>query len=401
MINKEFKFDFYLSEMSVSDMHGGGLTVQRILGDDLDKIRLFAHVSRFATDMPVINKYSNRSVNLNVFWESNMVRRFIGATMTARLSRMDYMLKKRASISAMQLNSKLVQTTVPVHGLVCPQGINSIYTLECLKKLRPVTYITWVMDDHLVKWVNGKWQYPSLQIEIAFGKHLKEASHIFVISEIMQAFYKEKFGVASTVLFGSSDFLISNKVVKPHTGGRLKFGYFGAVAAWQIDAIKVLGNVLCNLDAELDIYSGIPQLPDDLIMERINFKGRLAADQVQPTMLTYDALLLPISFKSGLRYMSEFNIATKLSECLASGIPTIAVGPEYAAMIKFLKQYHAAIIITSQNVDMATKAMELLQDTEQISSILKNARHLVSHQTGTNKMREKWLTLSERNLSNP
>jgi hypothetical protein len=43
--------DFYLSEMSVSDRHGGGLTLQRVLGDDLDRIRLFAHISRFAENV--------------------------------------------------------------------------------------------------------------------------------------------------------------------------------------------------------------------------------------------------------------------------------------------------------------------------------------------------------------
>ena len=401
MSNKPFKFDFYLSEMSVSDMHGGGLTLQRILGDDLDSINLFAHVSRFATDLPVNKKFLNKSVNLEVFWENDLVRRIIGDTMTSRISRTGYLLKKRAFISAKHLHSILGHKGVLTHGLICPQGINSIYTLECLKKLRPVTYITWVMDDHLLKWINGKWQYPSQYIENAFGKHLKEATHVFVISEIMQNFYKEKFGVDSTVLFGSSDFLPGKKIFTPNTSGRLRFGYFGAVAAWQIDAIKVFGNVLSNLDAELDIYSGVPQLPEDLKIEHINFKGSLPAYKVQPTMLTYDALLLPISFKSGLRYMSEFNIATKLSECLASGVPTIAVGPEYAAMIKLLKQYQAAIIVTSQNADEATEALEVLHDPEQVSCILKNARQLVSHQTGTNKMREKWLSSSGIKVIDP
>ena len=100
MSNKPFKFDFYLSEMSVSDMHGGGLTLQRILGDDLDSINLFAHVSRFATDLPVNKKFLNKSVNLEVFWENDLVRRIIGDTMTSRISRTGYLLKKRAFISA-------------------------------------------------------------------------------------------------------------------------------------------------------------------------------------------------------------------------------------------------------------------------------------------------------------
>ncbi len=43
------KFDFYLSEMSVSDKHGGGLTLQRILGADLNDIDHFVdHQQRIA-----------------------------------------------------------------------------------------------------------------------------------------------------------------------------------------------------------------------------------------------------------------------------------------------------------------------------------------------------------------
>jgi hypothetical protein len=55
------KFDFYLSEMSVSDKHGGGLTLQRILGADLEDIDSFIHVNRFATDLPVKGRFGRNA----------------------------------------------------------------------------------------------------------------------------------------------------------------------------------------------------------------------------------------------------------------------------------------------------------------------------------------------------
>jgi hypothetical protein len=40
--------DFYLSEMSVADRRGGGLTLQRVVASDLNRIGRFIQVHRFA-----------------------------------------------------------------------------------------------------------------------------------------------------------------------------------------------------------------------------------------------------------------------------------------------------------------------------------------------------------------
>lgn len=388
-----FLFDFYLSEMSVSDFHGGGLTIQRVLGEDIDKIGLFAHVSRFATDLPANEQLLSRCFNLSVPWEGNAVKRIIGSTLAARLSNKSVLLRKRALMSANVLNQKLGKDKKHVRALVCPQGINSLLTMEELKKRRPVRYISWVMDDHLVRWNNGKWVYPG-DVKNIFEKHLREAEHVFVISSVMQKFYQDSFGVKSTVLFGSSDFEIETNKHTINPGNPLKLGYFGAVAEWQIDAIEAVGKALAAANAQLDIYSGVSQLPIELHQNGICFKGKLKPDQVLPTMRTYDAILLPISFRSKLRNMSEFNIATKLSECLASGVPTIAVGPDYAAMIQFLKEHHAAILSTSSTTEDIVKSLQILRDSEKVTSILNNAHKLVKDHLGSESMRKKWSAFS-------
>lgn len=390
MNNNGSLFDFYLSEMSVSDFHGGGLTMQRILGEDINKIKLFAHVSRFAKDLPANEQLLSRCLDLDVPWESNAVKRVIGSTRTARLSKNRFLLRKRAVISANILHKKLGSSKEEVRGLVCPQGLNSLLTMEELKKQRKVRYISWVMDDHLVKWHNGKWCYSSI-VESVFGKHLREAEHVFVISSVMQDFYRKTFGIESTVLFGSSDF--ENDAAQPinKQTNRLKLGYFGAVAEWQIDALEGVSKALKAANAELDIYSGVPNLPDELNQKGVCFKGRLKASQVLPVMKTYDAILLPISFKSKLRNMSEFNIATKLSECLASGVPTLAVGPDYAAMIQFLKLHNAAVLCTSEGETDIVKSLNNLRDPAIVASILSNAHSLVRDHLGSASMRGKWL----------
>ena len=79
-------WDFYLSEMSVSDLHGGGLTLQRVLGADLDRVRLFVHVRRFGTDYPVARRFESRCLDMPLWTEAETIRNMIGRRAAAWLS---------------------------------------------------------------------------------------------------------------------------------------------------------------------------------------------------------------------------------------------------------------------------------------------------------------------------
>ncbi|MDB5287270.1 MAG: hypothetical protein JWR05_2219 [Mucilaginibacter sp.] len=385
------KFDFYLSEMSVSDLHGGGLTLQRVLGNNLDDISYFIYVNRFATDIPATGSFSGKSINLPSSWDSDKVRNVLGRTLSAKISRAPTMIRQHARYAATVINNKF-KGNRELCALVCPQGANAIYTLHELQKHRPVKYITWIMDDHLIKYVNGNWQYPPY-IQPVFAKHLCEAKHVFVISPAMQEFYKSRFGIESTVLFGSSNIADAVEEYVVNINKPLRIGYFGAVANWQRDALIAVADALKGTDTQLHIYSGVDELPKGLQVHGVHFKGRIVPHEVQATMRNYDAVLLPISFKNELRNMSQFNIATKMSEYLACGVPIIAVGPAYSAMIKYLVEHKAAITVSSTQKGDITNAMSLLRDKKQILHLLKNAQNLVQIEVGTLPMRKKMVSV--------
>lgn len=389
-------FDFYLSEMSVSDQHGGGLTMQRILGDDLLQIPLFVHLSRFAEVHPVTDKLKNREIELTTFWDSDFMRRIIGRTRARTMRKKMWVIKNTARRAAKVLNRQFKKGD-EVKVLVCPQGANSLYTLEALKKYRPVKYISWVMDDHLVQYVNGQWEYPNGTGQI-FAKHLREAEHVFVISAEMQKFYRDRFGVASTILFGPAD-AIGKTDAKTTNTQALQIGYFGAVAPWQMDALAAVANALESTDTQLHIYSGIEQLPAQLDKPNVRLMARIKPIEVLPIMQQYNAILLPMSFMDQKRHMSEFNIATKMSEYLASGVPILAVGPAYAAMVKYLKANHAAIVIESNHADDIRQGINALHQQTEINNILNNAQKLVNTQTGTVPMCRQWQAGANKFLS--
>jgi glycosyltransferase involved in cell wall biosynthesis len=382
------KLDLYLSEMAVSNLHGGGLTLQRVIGDDLDSIDYFAHVSRMAYDLPATEKYQGKDTPLISFWDSDLMRKIIGRTRARDMSQKPFFQKLAAKRSAKLLNKKFNKDQV-VNVLVCPQGTASVYTLEALKKYRPVKYITWVMDDHVVRHGKAGWFYPD-DFEEIFARHLQEAAQVFTISPVMQAFYRDRFGVEAEVLFGSVD-RPANMAQPILSAEPVKVGYFGAVAAWQLDALKCFADALASTDAELHIYSGIEQLPAELVLPAVHFKGRVEATAVLATMQQYHAVLLPISFLEKMRNMSELNIATKMSEYLASGVPIFSIGPDYAAMIKYLKQHNAAIVVDSCDKIDIQNALKSLSDRERMAEILGNALALSEKETGTRPMYKQWL----------
>jgi hypothetical protein len=389
-------FDFYLSEMAISDQHGGGLTIQRILGDDLYDIPLFVHLGRFSDMHPIIGHLKDRELKLSTFWDSDTMRRLIGRTFARTMRKKMWVIKKASQNAAIILDARYTKNK-PLKVLVCPQGPNSLYTLEALKQRRPVKYISWIMDDHLVQYVNGRWEYPG-NTQAIFAKHLREAKHVFVISPEMQQFYLERFGVNSTVLFGPAD-PIKTTAYSGHTTGAVKLGYFGAVTLWQQDAIAAVANAVNGADAQLDIYSVIEKLPHELERPGVQLKARLSPEMVLPTMQHYDAILLPMSFSETKRHMSEFNIATKMSEYLASGVPILAVGPAYSAMIKYLKAHEAAIVVDSVDKSVIKKAFTLLHNQQLIATTLVNAANLAVNTTSTNPMRTQWQIAVNKFLS--
>ena len=107
-------------------------------------------------------------------------------------------------------------------------------------------------------------------------------------------------------------------------------------------------------------------------------------------MREYDAVLLPISFASTERHMTQFNIATRMSDCLASGTVTLAVGPEYAAMIQYLKSTEAAVIVTDPTKETLSEAVIKIRNQESRRPLLEAARVAIRTELSTLNVHSRW-----------
>jgi hypothetical protein len=357
---------FYLSEMAISSKHGGGLTMQRIFDKKIDEFSLFFCLTEFSKICPTIDKLQSKT-ELFLEIEDYLPKKF---RFNSYIRKSRILIQLNGFLIAYKISRRIKGTTGNL--LLCPQAEISLQVTKYLTKLTKLNVFIWQMDDHLLSYDGQKFHYKSSYQRKLMNNTLNAAKEVWVISPRMQEFYEGEFGVKSKVLFGPA--LKSNNINEKSQEHKTKrFIYFGAIGSWQLDAIQLFTKIIKELDAYLDVYSH-NELPEELITEEcIRHKGAISPEEVIALSGTYDGVLLPISFKQNMRNMSELNIATKMSECLASGTLTIAVGPSYAAMIDYLKENKCALIIEDPEISNLNEIKALLNDQGYIDQTIRTA----------------------------
>jgi hypothetical protein len=354
----------------------------------LSGISRFIHAGRFARDVPPAPDLRSRSEFVVSALEERRTRRFIGCSPSHWLFTRRPVWARHIRQIAGRLQNLSPDKEI-LAGLVCPQSQRVIHALELLKSVRKVKYISWMMDDHVVCYTGGCWVYPSGFHQV-FRKHLREADSVFVISPAMAELYQREFGVHPTVLFGPGDGLPGEAREIPSSDGTLRTGYFGRIWRWQLEGLCRVAAALDPGRDRLDIYTPESELPAALRVPSVTAKGFLPKQEVRKRMLDYDAVLLPLSFSDADRNMVELNIATKMSECLASGTVPIAFGPSYAAMVRFLEPAGAACVITDASLEHWRSIANRLLDVSYRRQLLNAAKSLVQAELSTVMMRRKW-----------
>lgn len=280
--------------------------------------------------------------------------------------------------------------------LVCPQDALSVRLIDRAAQSGCLAYVTWVMDDHELQEGGGRLEYTP-EFGPLWEKHLRGARHVFVISNAMQAFYKERFGVASTVLHGaapkripvaataSPGSLVSEK--------RLKLGYAGSAFGWQEDQLRLLAASLQDANAELRYAGNKP--PTWLQCDSVKYHGRLAPTDALEMLRVCDATVLPMSFRSEYAALSRLNIATKLSELCALGRPILAIGPANAAMVTELASRNAAICVTEPTRAALLEGIMQLRNEEQAGSTAAQARRWFDEEVNLEEMQRRWRPIAQ------
>lgn len=377
----------FLSEMTAMPIHGGGVTLRRILGEDLGKFDWLAETIRYSHES--VPGYGKARSHSYPWWPiEQRLRPFLGCDRSYRIARHPMMLQAFAKSVA----SRLLRDEPSIHesrALVCPQGAISLWVTEELRLKAGLRYISWMMDDHLLRWHEGRWVYP-LGIERLMGGHLAHAEQVFVISPVMSEFYEKRFGVHSEVL--CSPARASNGLkIEVQSTSVLRLVYFGSLGRWQNDAISLLAPMIQSGNVTLDIYTrNADEVPRVLMDAGAILREGIAEDMVQSTAAAYDVMVLPISFLPELRNMSYFNIATKFAECLAAQIPTLLIGPEDSAMVKIAREGSACFVVDGSYPELIKDTFDRLRNPEIRQSVKLAERALLENHFSFQIMQERW-----------
>lgn len=372
---ERLKTIWFLSEMAICEQHGGGVTLCRTLGRNMDEFDGMFCLSDFYQIAPHL---CGRSIKWMSFFRSASCRRTLGCRLSEWCFRQPWVENRFARKCAKRIHDLLPADVPQPLFLISPQTTLSIRVMEKLRRLRPLSYVTWIMDDN---WVvknpgNGEWYY-SRTVAPLLGRHLREAAKVVTISHQMGELYKQMFGVDFEVLFAPSP--CSNNAPLEDFKPTRKFAYFGTLSAWPGDALARLLPFIQELKYSLEIYSHHP-LPAALQQACVSLMPPLPSDGVQKTMRKYDAVLLPIGYSQETASYTQFNIATKMAECLGSGTVTLAVGPEYSAMMRYLNTHDLGLRISELNTQSIFAAMRVINDlTMRKELIEKDLAHVRQH----------------------
>lgn len=377
---------YYLSEISVSGQHGGGLTLQRVLREDLSLFQQFMIVSAFGMQYTPVSAVADRTVAVcgieDTFLNKGRIRKRIRRYLLGRNWLTSW--NARYIVRRLQKKTDLLQS----HWLVVPQSELSVRVTNLLYEKYKVKYAIWQMDDHLVRYNADRRPQYSPVIEKEMKGLMKNAAFRWVISPAMAALYEQKWKVRSEVLFGPA----TSSNLPPHIhvdkNKPLRLVYFGAVTAWQLGPLVFLAGLLPEINAELHIYSAKDNLPDAVKKPGVYYKGSVPGSEVAALANTYDGIILPISFEKDLYHLTALNIATKMSECLASGTVTVVIGPDYAAMVDYLQPHGCALLMTDKA--KAAEQLQQLRDEKKRETLLTNAARLVSSRLTPDAMYGHW-----------
>lgn len=389
--------------MNVSSKHGGGLTLMRILGGDLDEFDFFISPVEYPVrGFDTISQVKERELNL---WENPgdfsprpMPKRFSADYIKNQIRRVlrfpnpkfinwDYYRKYYTD----HLSKNLDLTNG--RFLVVPQNIHSVILSNQLFLHAGIRYATWVMDDNILRYdpAGRTFHYPyPKDYQRQFKFHLQNAKHVFVISENMGRFYREKFGVDSTVLFSPSDHSGDISARESNYGLPIRLCHFGRVWEWPLDAVELFAARLEELEATLDIYSHYPlkgALKDN---RRVSIREPVEGFQVKKAMAGYDAVTIFYGFSDAVRPWSQLNISTKMSESLASGLPAVFVGPEWGAMSDWVKKHQCGILITDPRSPAQMQQITKLRDSKFREDALRNCIAASEKYTSVRAMRKVW-----------
>lgn len=255
----------------------------------------------------------------------------------------------------------------------------------------------WVMDDWPTALKDaGSDEFDALDPDLR--GLLKRASRRFSICEDMSNAYRERYGL---------EFEPFANGVEPTDWGR------PAIRDNEAFVLRYAGSLAENmtLSTVLSVAEAVDKLSLDGLPVRFEIKTRplweqrtreafapfsqtsftttqLSPEQYRAWLSGGDATLMCYNFDDVSKRYVRYSMANKLPECLASGVPFIAVGPRDVATIRYLHDYRQAEIIESDDPDVIGRRLKrLINSPDERLKLAEEAQNFVFKRHNLNRIK--------------
>ena len=240
------------------------------------------------------------------------------------------------------------------HIFAAPGDQRFVYdlALKCADYLG-VPIVTYICDeDFFVQPTSFIGHFQLFYLRKKIRQFMTKTSLLIAISEELKEAYGSFFSVKTEVIMtgASFDIQIKPKVLRsPEV-----LTYMGGLSCNRYVSLLDIGNALDEINEEyktnysIEIYSG--DKIESVISEfkkvkSIHFMGFVAGEKFKEVFFSAETLLHVEAFDEESIDRVKNSISTKIADCLSSGIPLLAYGPNSIASIKHLKRNNCAFCI--------------------------------------------------------
>jgi glycosyltransferase involved in cell wall biosynthesis len=237
------------------------------------------------------------------------------------------------------------------------------------KKLR-LPLVLLIHDDPISR-LNNK-VYPKIiskYLEEEFNKTMTFSKECAVISDYMGEYYDNQYNIRATTLYIGADekrcakpknFLSNKKIIT--------IGSLGSVHCFRnldmvIEAISYLNK---TYDGKYFSLKHIGDLPSKYLnLEDVHVTGWLDKEEVLKELKTIDIGLISVSFEISKKVTVMTSFPTKIHNYLEAQVPLLGIGPNYSAIVKFIKDFYCGQVCNNNSTEkISSKIIDIINNKD-------------------------------------
>ena len=234
---------------------------------------------------------------------------------------------------------------------------------------------SWFLDSFIEASTQAKGPFIRFVYRKLFEVLYRRSSNRFVVSSAMARSFEEMFGREAEMIVGrlvSQSELVDSNITekaakdfrKPQVPSKtVRLAYVGSYGSQYLEPMRKIQSLLKRrpeLQVQLD-YFGQNSPPEEVLpSEIVVYRGRLADEELIPTLRSYDYGLLCYSFDaSSISYM-QLSFPSKLVDYMAAGLPLVALVPRELSVVADLESRNIGPLLCALDDEAMTTFFEAL-----------------------------------------